>query len=116
MSDHQVPETMRAVVTTGHGGFDKLDYRNDVPVPFPGPGEVLVDQLPHMLRVGFDELEVTNPVLIARLEAEGVALDIGAYPDAPAGLRIWCGATVETADIEALGPWLDWAYAQTKAA
>ncbi len=46
------------------------------------------------------------------LEAEAVAYDIAGYRDAPPGLRIWCGATVDTADIDALGPWLDWARGQ----
>ena len=51
----------------------------------------------------------------AVLEKEDAAYDVAGYRDAPAGLRIWCGATVDAADIEALGPWLDYAYALTKA-
>jgi phosphoserine aminotransferase len=50
------------------------------------------------------------------LEKQGAAYDVAGYRDAPPGLRIWCGATVDTADVIALGPWLDWAYATAKAA
>ena len=60
---------------------------------------------------GADEARIKR--IAALLEAEDVAYDIAGYRDAPPGLRIWCGATVDTRDIEALGPWLDWAWAQT---
>ena len=63
---------------------------------------------------GADEAFIKS--MAGLLEKEGAAYDVAGYRDAPAGLRIWCGATVETADIEALGPWLDWAYATAKAA
>jgi phosphoserine aminotransferase len=65
--------------------------------------------------VKFTDPRITDGAAFAkgvakRLEKAGVALDVGAYRDAPAGLRIWCGSTVETADVAALMPWIEWAF------
>lgn len=65
---------------------------------------------------GADAVAAVAKAIVSTLEKEKVAYDIGAYRDAPAGLRIWCGATVETADVEALTAWLDHAFATAKAA
>ena len=61
-----------------------------------------------------DEQQAGAKKIASLLDAEDVAYDIGAYRDAPAGLRIWAGATVESSDLEALLPWLDWAFSQLK--
>jgi phosphoserine aminotransferase len=70
---------------------------------------------PWFLKLSPEDQAAAAKKIPGTVDKAGVALDLGAYRDAPPGLRIWCGATVDTADVKALLPWLDWAWAQVKA-
>ena len=70
----------------------------------------LVFSDPAITRLSADEQAAFAKAVVAKIEGEKAGLDLGAYRDAPPGLRLWCGATVETSDLEALFPWIEWAY------
>ena len=86
-----------------------------VPATASNTSVCLVIADPDVVAKGPEAVAQVAKGIAAAAEKEGVAFDIGAYRDAPPGLRIWCGATVEASDLEALTPWLDWAFAQEKA-
>ncbi|PLX35835.1 MAG: phosphoserine transaminase [Hyphomicrobiales bacterium] len=92
-----------------------VDFLAKVPETRSNTSVCLVISDPDVAALDSDAQAAFAKAMVSKLDAEGVAYDIGAYRDAPSGLRIWAGATVEAADLAALTPWLDWAFAETKA-
>jgi len=94
---------------------DWVDFLADEPVTRSNTSVCLKVVDPWFLEQPDDKRAAAAKQISTLLDAEGVGFDTGAYRDAPPGLRIWAGATVERSDLEALFPWLDWAYATVKA-
>ncbi|MEM1285247.1 MAG: phosphoserine transaminase [Pseudomonadota bacterium] len=104
------------VIDTFVQATDWIDYLAEVPETRSNTSVCLKIVDPDVAALDADAQTAFAKAIAKRLEAEGVALDIAGYRDAPAGLRIWAGGTVEASDMEALMPWLDWAFASEKAA
>lgn len=93
-----------------------VDFLAKVPDQRSNTSVCLVIADPAVAALSDDDQAAFAKRMVSALDKQGVAYDIGAYRDAPSGLRIWCGSTVEASDLEKLTPWLDWAFAQEKAA
>jgi phosphoserine aminotransferase len=95
---------------------DWIDFLARVPEQRSNTSVCLVISDPDVGRLDADGQAAFAKAIVSRLDKQGVAYDIGAYRDAPTGLRIWCGSTVEASDLKALTAWLDWAFASEKSA
>ena len=123
MVTRKPPKALKKVKFVAELGIDldglteaKLLYRGTVAeAAAKFPANVNVAVALGFAGLGPEQQAATAKALARRLDAEGVAYDIASYRDAPPGLRLWAGATVERADLEALFPWLDWAYAAVTA-
>lgn len=93
---------------------DWIEFICNDPVVRSDTSVVLVVNDPWFASMDEDGQRAAIKKLTGLLDKEGAAFDVGSHRDAPPGLRIWCGATVESSDIAALGPWLDWAFATVK--
>ena len=93
-----------------------IDFLAEDPATRSTTSVCLVFTDPWFKALSADEQANVAKQVASKLEAEKAGLDLGSYRDAPPGLRIWAGATVETADLEALFPWIDWAYSAVRAA
>ncbi len=103
-----------AAVAEWVGKTPWVDFLATVPATRSNTSVCLKIVDPAFLALPESERAAVPKKMAARLEEEGVAYDIGNYRDAPPGLRIWCGATVERDDVEALLPWLDWAWEESR--
>ncbi|MFT4716781.1 MAG: phosphoserine aminotransferase [Paracoccaceae bacterium] len=105
-----------AVITDFVAATDWIDFLPVDPATYSNTSVCLKITDPVILALSTGQQTDFAKAIVKRLESEGVAFDIGSYRDAPAGLRIWTGGTVETADLAALVPWLNWAFAIGKVA
>jgi phosphoserine aminotransferase len=110
----QRSESNLAAITTWVGSSDWVDFLAADPATRSNTSVCLKIIDPWFLALSESEQAQKIKELAQLLDKEGVAYDIASYRDAPSGLRIWAGATVERADLESLLPWLDWAYTQVK--